>query len=152
MKSIMFVCHGNICRSPMAEFIMKDIVKKNNKSHEFIIESSAVSREEIGNYMYSSAKEILKKNNIEYKAEKRAVQLTKEDYDKYDYIICMDSYNLYSIGKIIPQDPQNKIKMLLEFTDKGKMDIADPWYTGRFEITYKEISTACNELYEFLIK
>ena len=148
MIRIMFVCHGNICRSPMAEFIMKDLVKKRGLQDQFIIESSAISTEEIGNFMYSATKAQLKKKGIEY-TERRAVQLKSEDYNKYDHIICMDRRNLYSIQKIITNDHERKIKKLLDYTN-GK-DIDDPWYTGRFDIAFDDILSGCEAFLDKLI-
>ena len=148
MSKIMFVCHGNICRSPMAEFIMKKLVSDKGLENDFKIQSSATSREEIwgdiGNPIYPPALAELKKNNIPV-TEKRAVQLTAEDYDKYDMFICMDDNNLRNIKHIFKTDPQNKISKLL--TDK---DVADPWYYGNFDVTFNDITKGCKALLEIL--
>ena len=153
MIKIMFVCHGNICRSPMAEFIMKDLVAKNNLSDEFYIKSSATSTEEIwngiGNPVYPPACEELKKHGINCEG-KRAVQLKKEDYENYDLFICMDSNNLRNIKRIFPSDPEDKVKKLLNYTGNGK-DVADPWYYGNFDVTYSDILNGCIALLKELI-
>lgn len=137
MVKIMFVCHGNICRSPMAEFIFKDMVTKKNLQDDFYIASSATSAEEIGNPVYPPAKRKLKDHGISCDS-KRAAQLKTSDYENYDYIIAMESFNLRGIMKIIGNDSHNKVYRLLDFTD-NKRDIADPWYTGNFDITYDDI-------------
>lgn len=154
MTKIMFVCHGNICRSPMAEFIFKDMAKKNGMEDKFIIESSATSTEEIwngiGNPVYPPAKDELEKHGISCKG-KRAVQLKESDYDKYDYFICMDSNNIRNIKYIFPQDPQNKVHKLMDFTERGG-DVADPWYSRKFDIAYNDIFDGCKALFENLTK
>lgn len=154
MTKIMFVCHGNICRSPMAEFIFKDMAKKNRMEDRFIIESSATSTEEIwngiGNPVYPPAKDELEKHGISCKG-KRAVQLKESDYDKYDYFICMDSNNIRNIKYIFPQDPQNKVHKLMDFTERGG-DVADPWYSRKFDIAYNDIFDGCKVLFENLTK
>ena len=148
MKRIMFVCHGNICRSPMAEFIMKDLVEKRGLSEEFEINSCATSIEEIGNDIYPPARAELQRRGI--KTEKRrAVQLKKEDYDRYDLIICMEDYNLRNIKRIIREDPLSKIKKLLDYKNGG--DVADPWYSGRFDIAYRDILSGCEALLDELM-
>ena len=124
MKKILFVCLGNICRSPMAEYVFKDIVKKEGKEKKFYIESAATSTEEIGSDMHYGTKEILDRYHIPYKKH-TARQLKKEDYDKFDYIIGMDSGNIRGILRIVGEDNQNKVYKLLDFTN-DKRDIADP--------------------------
>ena len=147
MISIMFVCHGNICRSPMAEFIMKDMVAKQGMADMFYIASSATSTEEIwrgvGNPVYPPAQRELAKHGISCEG-KRAVQITSEDYDKYDIILCMDSNNMRNIKRIIPNDPENKICKLMDLVGGG--DVADPWYTGDFSTTYRDILAGCKAL------
>ncbi len=137
MKKVMFVCHGNICRSPMAEFLMKDMVKKQGREAEFFIASSATSTEEIGNPPHPGTRKKLAEFNIST-AGKQAVQLTKADYDKYDYFLGMDSMNIRNMLRIFKDDPQNKVMRLLDFTDVPR-DIRDPWYTGNFDETYEDI-------------
>ena len=153
MIKVLFLCHGNICRSPMAEFIMKDMVKKRGLENEFYISSCATSTEEIwrgiGNPVYPPAQRELAKHGISCDG-KRAVKITTADYDKYDIIVCMDENNMRNIRYIIPSDPQNKICKLMNFTSRGG-NVADPWYTGDFETTYRDIAEGCNALLEYLI-
>ncbi|MBP5342314.1 low molecular weight phosphotyrosine protein phosphatase [bacterium] len=152
MKKIMFICHGNICRSPMAEFIMKDIVKKNHKENDYYISSSAVSDEEIyrgiGNPIYPPAKKALKDHNIEF-SEHYAVILKKEDYDKYDLLIAMDSYNMRLVNYIIGHDKLNKVHKLLEYTNNIR-DVSDPWYTRDFDRAFNDIKDGCLALFNYL--
>ncbi len=149
MIKIMFVCHGNICRSPMAEFVLKDMVKQLGISDDFHIQSSATSREEIGNPVHHGTKKILKEHGISTDG-KYAIQLTKQDYENYDLIIPMDSMNIRNIRRIISEDKFNKIKKLLDFAEGG--DIADPWYTGNFEDTYRDVVAGCKGLLQYLKK
>lgn len=148
MKRIMFVCHGNICRSPMAEFIFKDFVKKAGREEEFYIASSAVSTEEIyrgvGNPVYPPAKAELLKHGITCEG-KRAVLLKEEDGEKYDLFLCMDDSNLRRAKKILGGRYEMKCKKLLSLVGETG-DVADPWYTGNFEITYKDIERAVKKL------
>ncbi|MCR5350356.1 MAG: low molecular weight phosphotyrosine protein phosphatase [Acholeplasmatales bacterium] len=147
MVNVLFVCHGNICRSPMAEFLFKYKVDKLGVADKFHIESRATSTEEIGNPIHRGAKRILDKFNIDY-SKKRAMQITLNDYNKYDYIIIMEQYNRYNIERRI-KDTNNKIHLLLEYTDL-KRDIADPWYTGNFDETYDDIMVGLDGFYNFL--
>ena len=147
MIKILFVCHGNICRSPMAEFIMKDLVKNRN---DFYIESKATSYEEIGNSIYPPAKRVLSKHNIRFE-ERSARRMEKSDYDKFDYIIIMDSNNERNIMKIIDGDPQNKVHKLLYYAGSNK-DISDPWYTGMFDECFLEIEKGCKALLNYIDK
>ncbi len=152
MKKIMFVCHGNICRSPMAEFIFRDMLKRAGLENEFSVSSSATSTEEIwgdtGNPIYPPAKAELAKHKILCEG-KRAVQLKKSDYEKYDLFIGMDSMNIRNMHRILGSDPDNKIKKLMEYTDRGG-DVADPWYSGRFDVAYRDIYDGCEALLEKL--
>ena len=151
---IMFVCHGNICRSPMAEFVMKHIVSAKNDESRFVIASSATSTEEIyggvGNPVYPPAKAELEKHGVKC-GDRRAVQLKKDDYAKYDLLIAMDSNNVRNIMRIIGGDGEHKVKKLLDFTSRGG-DVADPWYTGRFDTAYRDIVEGCEALYNKLIE
>ena len=145
MVRIMFVCHGNICRSPMAEFILKDMVKKKGIEENFLIASSATSTEEIwggrGNPVYPPAKAELKKHGISCEG-KTAVQLKKEDYEKYDYFLCMDSMNYRNILRIFGSDKDEKVRKLMTFTSRGG-EVADPWYSGDFSTAYRDIYDGC---------
>lgn len=141
MIKVMFVCHGNICRSPMAEFVLKDMVKRAGFESDFKIASSATSTEEIGNSVHYGTKEKLAQYGISV-AGKRSVQLKRADYAQYDYIIAMDDYNIKNIKRIIKNDPQEKIYKLLSFAGETG-DIADPWYTGNFDITYEDVYKGC---------
>ncbi|MBR2078970.1 MAG: low molecular weight phosphotyrosine protein phosphatase [Clostridia bacterium] len=148
MKRIMFVCHGNICRSPMAEFIFKKMLSEEKLTESFVVASSATSTEEIwgdvGNPVYPPAKKELLKHGITCDG-KRAVQLKKSDYDKYDYFIAMDSMNVRNIMRIFGSDKEGKVSKLLDHTNE-KGDVADPWYTGKFDVTYSDIEKGCRAL------
>ena len=152
MKRIMFVCHGNICRSPMAEFIFKRIVKEAGKEDEYVICSSATSTEEIwqgvGNPVYPPAKRELLKHGIICDG-KRAVQLKTEDYQNYDIFICMDSANVRNATRILNGDRDGKVKKLLSFAGRDG-DVSDPWYTDRFDIAYQDIASGCEGLFKAL--
>lgn len=143
MIRILFVCHGNICRSPMAEFVFRDMVKKANLSDRFLIESAATSREELGNPPHPGTRKKLSEVGISTTG-KFARQMTKEDYHNFDYIIGMDSYNIRNILRIIGADTEDKVCKLLDFADGG--DIADPWYTGNFEDTFRDVVAGCKGL------
>ena len=147
MKKILFLCHGNICRSPMAEYIMKDIVKKNHKEDEYEIYSKALTYEEIGNDIYYKSKEILDKYHIPYNKRQASI-FTKYDYDYYDIIIIMDDENKYYLNRIV-EDKDNKVFKLLSFLNKTR-DVSDPWYTRDFETAYDDIINGCNALYKYL--
>lgn len=153
MKKIMFVCHGNICRSPMAEFIFRNMAERLGRGNEFLVSSCATSTEEIwdgiGNPVYPPAKAELAKHGISCEG-KRAVQLKKSDYDKYDLFIGMDSMNIRNMYRIFSSDPDCKIRKLMEFTDRGG-DVADPWYSGRFDVAYRDIYDGCEALLNLLI-
>jgi Protein-tyrosine-phosphatase len=149
MIKIMFVCHGNICRSPMAEFVLKDMVTKKGLDHMFHIESSATSTEEIGNAVHYGTRNKLREYGISVEG-KYAVQLTRRDYDRYDYLIGMDSYNITNMRRILDQDKDGKVCRLLDFSKKPR-DIADPWYTGNFDMTYDDICEGCEALMDFIL-
>jgi len=140
MIKILFICHGNICRSPIAEFVMKDMAK----GLDIHIESKAVSREELGNPIYPPAAAILRQHNIPFGSH-RARQITREDYDIFDYILVAEEYNIPRLMRIIGSDPQNKVHRILDFTDRPG-DIEDPWYTGNFEKVYQQIRFGCAAL------
>lgn len=148
MYRILFVCHGNICRSPMAEFVMKDLVNKAGISDNFLIESRATSTEEIGNPVHRGTTRKLAQHGISTDG-KTAIRLRKSDYDKYDFLICMDSANIRNTMRIISSDPENKVSKLLSFAGESG-DIADPWYTGNFDETYDDVLRGCMGLLDIL--
>lgn len=148
MIKVLFVCLGNICRSPMAEFVFKDMVKKQGLENEFYIESAATSSEEIGNAMHYGTINQLNQKQIPY-GDKKARRLTKEDYAKFDYILGMEDRNIHNINRMIGRDFENKVHRLLDFSENPR-DIADPWYTGNFDVTYQDILEGCNTFLEFI--
>lgn len=152
MIKILFICHGNICRSPMAEFILKDMIQQQNLTDQFYIASAATSTEEIwngtGNPVYPPARKELARHGISCDG-KRAVQLTKADYQGYDYLIGMDHQNLRNMHRILGGDPEGKLHLLLDYTEQPG-DIADPWYTGDFTRTFRDIEIGCKGLLEKL--
>ena len=145
MRRIIFICHGNICRSPMAEFILKALVKAKGLDDLYYIESAAVSTEETGNPIYPPAKRCLTDHGVVFDARKRARRVTPEDYDRFDRLICMDSSNLCRLRRIIPDDPQKKVHLLMSYTGQSR-DVADPWYTGDFETTFQNILEGCEAM------
>lgn len=149
MIKICFVCLGNICRSPMAEFIMKDLIAKNNLLNSIYITSKATSYEEIGNSIYPPAKEKLKEHNIYFDNGKKASRLEKEDLEKYDYIIGMEERNIINIERILGTKDNQKIVRLLDYSPNPR-DITDPWYTGDFDKAYDDILEGCTFLLAFL--
>lgn len=150
MIKVLFVCLGNICRSPMAEFILKDLVKQKDLQDNFFIESAATSSEEVGNIMHRGTRQKLTEENIPY-TEHIARKITSLDYEKYDYIIGMDESNIRNMLRIFGGDKERKIYKLLDFSKKSR-DIADPWYTGNFDKTYEDIVEGCNGFLDFVFK
>ena len=146
----MFVCHGNICRSPMAEFVFLDMIKRRGLSDKITAVSSATSTEEIGNDVHRGTKVILTKYGIPF-SRRAATQLTRADYSKYDLFVGMDSYNIRNMLRIFGSDPEGKVVKLLDLTDRGG-DVADPWYTGNFEVTYRDVCDGCEALINRLTK
>ena len=148
MIKILFVCHGNICRSPMAEFVMKDMVKKAGVEREFEIASAATSTEELGNPVYPPARRKLAEHGLSCEG-KTARQMTKADYGYYDRIIAMDRFNLRNMKRFIGDDPEGKVSLLMDYTDRVG-DVADPWYTGDFETTWTDVNEGCRGLLHYL--
>ena len=149
MTNILFICHGNICRSPMAEFVMKDLVKKAGLERGFHIASAATSREEIGNPVYPPARRKLAEHGIACGGH-ASRQLTAQDYDKYDLLIGMDSANVRNMRRICGGDPQVKIHLLMEYAGRPGAEVADPWYTGDFEATWRDVLAGCQGLLQKL--
>ena len=144
MKRILFVCHGNICRSPMAEFVMKKMVSDAGMADQFEIASAATSTEEIGNPVYPPARRKLAEHGISCEG-KTARQITRHDYEHYDYIVAMDINNLRNLQRVLGEDKLHKISLLLNYTDHPR-DVADPWYTGNFEATWQDVNDGCKGL------
>lgn len=154
MPSVLFICHGNICRSPMAEFVMKDLIAKKAQSDanfdasDWIIESAATTYEEIGNDTHRGTKRMLDAHHIPY-THRGARHITPKDYERFDYLIGMDAENRYDLERFYPGDPAHKISLLLDWTEHPR-DVADPWYTGNFKETYADVVAGCLRLLESL--
>ena len=146
---ILFICHGNICRSPMAEFVMKHLVNNEGLEGQYEIASAATSTEEIGNPVYPPARRKLAEHGIGCEG-KTARQMTRSDYQYYDYIIAMDRNNLRNLKRMFGEDTEHKISLLMDYTHRPG-DVADPWYTGDFEATWRDVSEGCQGLLEFLV-
>ena len=146
MIKILFVCHGNICRSPMAEFVMKDLVRRVGREKDFLIESAATSREELGNDMHYGTRTKLREMLIPF-SRRSARQITASDYERYDYLVAMDEENVYYMNRLWSLDRKHKIVKLLSYAGKNR-DIADPWYTGNFDQTYDDILLGCSAFLE----
>ena len=146
---VLFICHGNICRSTMAQFVFQHMVNNQGLKDKFYIDSAATSREEIGNPPHYGTVNKLRQEGIPV-LKHRAIQMTKQDYKEYDYIIGMDAWNIRNIMRIIGSDPEKKVSMLLDFTDRPGTEIADPWYTGNFDATYDDVLEGCTGLLEHL--
>ncbi|MCM1034854.1 MAG: low molecular weight phosphotyrosine protein phosphatase [Paludibacter sp.] len=147
MKRILFVCHGNICRSPMAEFIMKQLVVEAGLSDAFEIASAATSREEIGNDIYPPAQRKLVEKGVPF-SHRAARQIMREDYAYYDAVVAMDNNNLYNLHRLLGDDTEGKISLLMQYTSETR-DVADPWYTGNFETTYQDLLQGCKALLRY---
>lgn len=150
MIKVLFVCLGNICRSPMAEIVFKDMVNKKGLSDKFYIDSAATSSEAVGDGIYYGTRDILKEQGIPF-TEHISRQMTKEDYFKFDYILGMEEKNIRNILRIIGEDKDKKVYRLLDFSESPR-DIADPWYTGEFDITYYDVEDGCTSFLEYLKK
>jgi len=150
MIKVLFVCHGNICRSPMAEFYMQHLVAEKGRTKDFHIASAATSREEIGNAIHWGTKEKLRDEGIPY-SRRKARQITPQDYEDYDYLIYFDSENKGEIRRLLGPDTAQKVYSLLSFAGLSR-DVADPWYTGNFDATYDDVSLGCQALYDWLVE
>ena len=148
MIKILFICHGNICRSPMAEMVFKDLVRKQHLESHFYINSAATSREEIGNGVHPGTRRKLAQVGIPCENH-ISTQMTKKDYDVYDYLIVMDTNNIRNLMRIIGDDPDKKVSMLLDYANRRGQSIADPWYTGNFDVTYDDVVEGCEGLLEY---
>ena len=146
---ILFVCHGNICRSPMAEFVMRDLVRRAGREAEFVIASAATSAEELGNPVYPPARAELMRHGISPDG-KYAVQLSRTDYAKYDLFVGMDNANIRNMLRLFGSDPEGKIKRLMDYTGHGG-EVSDPWYSGQFDVTYRDVYEGCAALLESLL-
>ena len=148
MTKILFVCHGNICRSPMAEFVFKRLAAEAGRGGEFAAESAATSREEIGNDVYPPAQRCLRAHGVPF-TRRRARQVTDADYDEYDLIVIMEEYNRRNLRGLLREDPEGKVRTLMSFAGSDR-DVADPWYTNDFETAYADILEGCTALLERL--
>lgn len=148
MRKILFVCHGNICRSPMAEFVLKELLRRRGLEDRFAIASMATSTEELGNDIHYGTRNILRKKGIPF-SSRCAVQMTRRDYGEYDRIIGMDQWNLSNLRRISGGDPECKIRLMMEYAGLSR-DVDDPWYTGDFEKTYEDILAGCTALADAL--
>ena len=148
MKKILFVCHGNICRSPMCEFVMKDLVRRAGREGEIFVASAACRRDEIGANTYLGTREKLDEMGVPYE-KRRAVQITRDDYDSYDLIVAMDMENMRDLDRLSGGDPKKKLHRLMEFAGEER-DVADPWYTGNFDVTYMDVLKGCKALLKSL--
>ena len=153
MIKVLFVCHGNICRSPMAEFVMKDMVERNGTADDYEIDSAATTTEEIwngiGNPVYPPARKKLMEHGID-PGGKRARLAVRSDYDRYDLIIGMDTENMYDMKRIFGGDPDGKLSLLMDYTDEKGRGVADPWYTRDFESTWRDVNKGCAALIEYI--
>mgnify|MGYP000079293769 CR=1 FL=1 len=150
MKKILFVCHGNICRSPMAEFVMKHLVREAGLADNILVESKALHRDEIGSDTHRGTREVLRRHNIPF-SKRSATLMTAADYAAYDRIIGMDTENMRDLARLTDGDPQGKVRRLLSYIGEER-DVADPWYTGNFEVTYRDVNAGCRALLRELTK
>ena len=150
MKKILFVCHGNICRSPMAEFVMKHLVREMGLADEIIVESKALHRDELGSDTHRGTREVLRAHGIPF-SKRSAALMTAADYAAYDCIIGMDTENMRDLDRLTGGDPEGKVRRLLSYTGEER-DVADPWYTGNFDVTYRDVDAGCRALLRTLMQ
>ena len=148
MIKVLFICHGNICRSPLAEIVFKKMVEDEGLSYNFLIDSAATSREEIGNPIYPPVRDLLRRRGVSYEPH-YARQVTREEMEEFDYIVCMERYNVRNLERLFGHDFNSKISLLLDYTSKPG-DVADPWYSGDFETTWNDVNEGCRGLLEKL--
>lgn len=149
MVKILFICHGNICRSPMAEYVFMEMVRRRNRMHRIQAASAATSTEEIGRDIHPGTKSVLRAHGIPF-SKRAARQMTREDYRAYDWLIGMDRTNLNAMRRIAQGDPEGKLRLLLSFAGEMR-EVADPWYTGDFETTYRDVTKGCAALLDWLV-
>lgn len=150
MIKVLFVCHGNICRSTLAEFLMKELVRQAGKEEEILVESKACRTDEIGNDTHPGTKAVLQAHGIPF-TRRQARQIQRADYDQFDYIIAMDGENMLDLRRLTNGDPQDKCQLLLTFAGEDR-EVADPWFTGNFEVTYQDVDKGCRALLQKLIE
>ena len=150
MKKILFVCHGNICRSPMAEFVMKQLVREAGLADKILVESKALHRDEIGSDTHRGTREVLRTHNIPF-SKRHATLMTAADYSAFDHIIGMDTENMNDLDRLTGGDPDGKVRRLLSYIGEER-DVADPWYTGNFDVTYCDIDAGCRGLLRDIVK
>jgi len=150
MKKILFVCHGNICRSPMAEFVMKHLVREAGLADKILVESKALHRDEIGSDTHRGTREVLRAHGIPFE-KRRATLMSAADYSAFDHIIGMDTENMNDLDRLTGGDPDRKVRRLLSYSGEER-DVADPWYTGNFDVTYRDVDAGCHALLKELIK
>ena len=148
MKKILFICHGNICRSPMAEFVMKQLVREAGLVDKILVESKALHRDEIGSDTHRGTREVLRTHNIPF-SKRRATLMTAADYSAFDIIIGMDTENMNDLDRLTGGDPEGKVHRLLSYIGEER-DVADPWYTGNFDVTYRDVDSGCRALLQTL--
>ena len=149
MINVLFVCHGNICRSTMAEFVMKELVRQAGKETEILVDSKACRTDEIGSDTHPGTKAALTAHNIPF-TKRKARQIQRADYDAYDYLVAMDEENMRDLRRLTGNDPAGKCHLLLSYAGENR-EVADPWYTGNFEVTYQDVDKGCRALLQKLI-
>ena len=147
---ILFVCHGNICRSPMAEYVLRELVRRKGLEDVFEIDSAATSSEELGNPLYPPAQRVLQSHGIPF-GKRRARRFRKEEYSSWDLIVCMDRNNVRNLNSITP-DPEGKVRLLMGFAGEEGREVADPWWTGNFDATWEDVLAGCRGLLDFLLE